>query len=105
MDKRKNFYIFLDIDGVLWDWDWRLGAIDKGKIKRISYIADLNPKSIEALNFLIEKLNENFNAKLVISSTWRSNLEETREILQNNGLKYDDELYATNISNTQIDYT
>ena len=98
MDKKKNFYIFLDIDGVLWDWDWRLKAIDKGQIKNLHFISDFNPKSVQALNFLIEKLKEENDVKLVISSTWRNNLEFTSEIFKNHNLNYDGELLATKLS-------
>jgi len=99
-NKRKNFYIFLDIDGVLWDWNWRLDAIDKGKIKNRLFVSEFNPKSMEALNFLIEEMNKTHNTKVVISSTWRGNLELADEVLRANNINYDDELLATKISGT-----
>lgn len=98
MDKKNLFYIFLDIDGVLWDWDWRLKAIDKGLITKTHYICDFNPKSIEALNLLTEKLEENNDVKLVITSTWRSDLDFTKEVFDKHKLNYNDELLATKIT-------
>ena len=98
MDKRENFYIFLDIDGVLWDWDWRLDAIDKGKIKSKHFIEEFNPKSIDALNYLINKINETREVKLVISSTWRSDLDFTKEIFDKLNVSYSGEYFGTKIT-------
>ncbi|MBQ8424746.1 MAG: hypothetical protein IJX17_01840 [Clostridia bacterium] len=98
MDKKENFYVFLDIDGVLWDWVWRLDQIDKGKIKNKSFISEFKPKSVSALDNLLERLNEKYDTKLVISSTWRSNLEFTEETLKQNGFKYNGPLYSTPIT-------
>ena len=95
MEKRENFYVFLDIDGVLWDWEWRLDAIEKGKIKSLHFIEDFNPKSVEALNFLLNKINETHDVKLVISSTWRSNLEFTKEVFDRHNVDYQGEYFAT----------
>lgn len=98
MEQKKNFYIFLDIDGVLWDWDFRLAGINNGTIKRVHYIADLNPKSIKAMNYLLKTLNKTHNPKIVLSATMRSNMKLAQEILSSNGLEYNDELLATKLS-------
>ena len=99
MNKKENFYIFLDIDGVLWDWDWRLDALDKGKIKSKQFITEFNPKSIDALNYLLDKINETHEAKLVISSTWRSDLDFTKEIFDKHNVAYQGEYFGTKITN------
>lgn len=96
----KNFYIFLDIDGVLFDWKFLKQNIIEGKIKPGGIIKNFNPNSIKALNTLIERLNNNYNVNLVISSTWRHDLGYAVNILYANGLKYDFEIFATPISVT-----
>lgn len=92
---KDKFYIFLDIDGVLYDWDFIL----KKAIKKSGTIKDFNPKSINALNFLIEKLSKSFNVEIVITSTWRINMQKTIEILLNNGLNKTIKINSTEISN------
>lgn len=98
MDRKENFYIFLDIDGVLWDWKWRMNQIKEGKIENRAFAVEFNPESIQALNFFISELEKNYNCKLVISSTWRNDMQMTESVLQANGLKYSGELNATPIS-------
>ena len=84
---KKKFYVFLDIDGVLYDWNYikSLGPEHWGGV-----IVDFDPKSIEALNYLIAQLKKEYDVELVISSTWRSNMERTIQILINHGLKTED---------------
>ena len=84
---KKKFYVFLDIDGVLYDWNYikSLGPEHWGGV-----IVDFDPKSIEALNYLIAQLKKEYDVELVISSTWRSNMERTMQILINHGLKTED---------------
>lgn len=84
----KNFYIFLDIDGVMYDWDYVIAETDAGRMKKGEFIKKFKPESIDALNFLIQELEKSYNVGLVISSTWRSNLPFTIQTLKNNGLKY-----------------
>ena len=80
----ENFYLFLDIDGVL---------IDHEQIKRNYYAGirptthTFNPKSIKALNYLVEFLTKEYDVHLVISSTWRIDMEETLKCLKRNKVK------------------
>lgn len=85
---KEYFYLFLDIDGVLWDWKWRMGEIKSGNIKKSQAITQFNPQSIEALNTLIEYIDKDFICNLVISSSWRTFFEETKQILSKNGVKF-----------------
>lgn len=96
MKNKENFYIFLDIDGVLWDWNWRKNEFKNGNSKQM-LANKFNPESIAAINFLIENLSKNYNCLLVISSTWRYNMEQTKNALIENGLKYDNKIYSTPI--------
>ena len=90
---RKNYYIFLDIDGVLWDWKF---LIDKIKRKETSFKDfKFKSESVDALNYLIYCINDKFDAKLVISSTWRVNMFFTKNMLYNNGLIYNKEIEST----------
>lgn len=85
----KKFYLFLDIDGVLWDWPYLKKEIDEGRIQRGGIIRNLKPESIDSLNYLIDKLSSCYDVELVISSSWRYDMKETLKILKNAGLKYD----------------
>ena len=95
---KKDFYIFLDIDGVLWDVEYILKEIDEGHIKKGGIIKDLKPSCIEALNYLIEKLENFYDVILVISSSWRYNLKNTINILKKYGLKYDKDIARTRLT-------
>ena len=94
----QDYYIFLDIDGVLYDWDYIICEVNAGRMKKGSFIKKFKPESIKALNYLIEQLSKNYNVQLVISSTWRSNLPYTINVLKENGLMYDKKITSTPIS-------
>lgn len=64
-------------------------------IKKQTIITVFNPNSISALNFLLATLEKNYDCQLVISSTWRYDMQKTNSTLRKNGLKYDKELLAT----------
>ena len=99
MDKKENFYIFLDIDGVLWDWKWRKNAIKNGKINNTQQITEFNPKSVEALNYLSKELNKKYNVKMVISSSWRHDMNFVKKQFDTQKINYNGELYRTTITN------
>ena len=94
---KENFYVFLDIDGVLWDWDYLIS----NNIKTTGTIKTFNPESVKSLNFLLTKLKDNFNPILVISSTWRNDMFETIKVLKENEV----ELNLKNLSKTPISKT
>lgn len=79
---KENFYIFLDIDGVLYDWDY----MKKNNIRNFGTISTFSPESVDALNYLMEKLNTCYNTELVISSTWRRDMLKTVKTLKDNGV-------------------
>lgn len=78
----EKFYVFLDIDGTLWDnsnsqW-WRIES-DR-----------LNPQSIYAANTLIEKLkSRDYNPEFVIISRRRTNWNNIKKVLYSQGLTPD----------------
>ena len=81
----ENFYIFLDIDGVLYDWVFVKQQIAMKKQKKGGIIKTFNPESISALNMLIFELEKKYNVNLVISSTWRHDLGYAINVLYANG--------------------
>lgn len=94
----ENFYVFLDIDGVMYDWKWILSQSKKG-----GRLDRFKPESVFALNYLLDILSHDFKTQLVISSTWRHDMIDTRDTLINNGVKLDNvSLSATPISNTPL---
>lgn len=76
----KLFYIFLDIDGVFWDYTWLKKEIDAGRIKRGGVVQKFNPKSVEAFNYLLSELDKSYEPIIVISSAYRNNMEKLREL-------------------------
>lgn len=94
---KENFYIFLDIDGVMFDWDF-IKSLGR---KNLGIITVFNPKSVDALNYLIEKLSERYSPKLVISSSWRTFWDETIEVLNKNGVNLGNTpVFRTKITST-----
>jgi hypothetical protein len=75
--------IFLDIDGVLNHYLY----YEKINYDEINYpYSEFDPEKIELLNTLIK----NTGAEVVVSSTWRKNIqkEELEKIMQKRGFKY-----------------
>ena len=91
----KKFYIFLDIDGVMWDWDYIISETDAGRRGKGGMINSFKPESIEALNLLISQLGRTHDVQLVISSSWKGNMARTTKVLKDSGLLYDKRLART----------
>ena len=90
---KEKFYVFLDIDGVLYDWPFINSQKRKG-----GAIKEFKPESMQALNYLIENLEKKYDVELVLSSTWRYDLPKAKYTLKANGLKYNKEILPTIIS-------
>lgn len=90
-----KFYIFLDIDGVFNDWDWLIAQIESGKISRINSTYNFKPESVCALNYLITNLSKKYEIDLVISSTWRYDMEKTKKILLKHNILLADKIHKT----------
>ena len=87
--QKQPFYIFLDFDGVLNDFEgtdniFKFGGLFVNENDKRTF----NPYSIEALNYLIETLQQEYECKLVLSTTWRHFFDKAKHILKNNGLEY-----------------
>ena len=91
-----KFYIFLDIDGVMYDWD----SIRSANMKFNGIIDKFSPHSVAALNYLTKQLSKEYTPVIVISSTWRRDMFFTIRTLKENGVNLDlRNLTCTPISN------
>lgn len=90
---REQYFIFLDIDGTLIDLEY--GQRTRGPFFSFGENTVLNPESIEALNFLIDSLEQKYDTRLVITSGRRENLRACVKNLYDNGLKYDRPITCT----------
>lgn len=92
-NEKRPYYIFMDIDGTLYD------NIYANQIHGpyLQYIEKpcLNPKSINAINFLLQTLENNYDTKLVITSGHRNNMSMCLQYLYDYGLKYDKPIFCT----------
>ena len=94
-----DFYIFLDIDGVMYDWKYVLSLPKRG-----GRLDRFNPKSVSALNILTKKLSQFYQTHLVISSSWRHDMTDTKNTLIKNGVDLSNLiLEATPISNSPLE--
>jgi hypothetical protein len=99
---RENFYIFLDIDGVLWDWPDRINQIEAGNIEKGGLIEDFKPESVSACNVLIHSLGAKYDVTLIISSSWRKDMADTIVALEKNNLTQVRKIEATRLSSDRI---
>ena len=82
---KPKFYIFLYIDGVMYDWD----SIKKNNIQVNGIIDKFAPHCVEALNYLTKQLSNEYVPVIVISSTWRRDMFFTIKTLKANGVNLD----------------
>lgn len=90
---KEKFYVFLDIDGTLWDWD----TLRKNQKK----IIVLNEESVESLKVLLESIKRKFDLDLVITSRRRCYWDDCLCFLELNG--FDVRSYFPN--KTQLERT
>ncbi|PKK95937.1 MAG: hypothetical protein CVV59_01110 [Tenericutes bacterium HGW-Tenericutes-4] len=97
---KQNYYIFLDIDGVLWDEEFITQLIDDGiRERKDDDIANhFKPGSMQALNFLLDTLKQNYEVVLVVSSSKRSDMKKTIQQLKNNNLTCVTKIDRTSLS-------
>lgn len=96
----SRFFLFLDIDGVLYDMDYVIKEQQSGRRKKGGIINYFKPESIEALNKLTENLSKKYDFTLVISSTWRIFFQKAIKTLTDNGV-----VITYNIDRTPISIT
>jgi len=97
----KNFYIFLDIDGVFNCYKWLRKT---GQLTKENYYTDLHwkicPANVKIFNRILNTLRENnFNPKIVISSAWRiTRMQSAIDLLNKYGIDYKDANDRTEIN-------
>ncbi len=107
---KKNYYVFLDIDGTLWSYDnitellldeetEKLIKLDKDDPLSVIEKVKLSDESMYALNTLLVSLKNSFRVKLVITSRRRTNFPKCINFLKINGLQYDDPIFCTPLNN------
>lgn len=69
----QNFYVFLDFDGVMWDFKQIKNNGTKSLIKTVIK-SNASTECLQALQYLIENLKKDYNPIIVISSERRRNL-------------------------------
>lgn len=100
--EKQPYYIFMNIGGTLWDIEHIEnvhGPFVNGIDRHI-----LKPASVEAMNLLIDSLEEQFDTKLVITSSDRKDFAECVRHLKYNGLKYDKPIFRTAVSGLSRGY-
>ncbi len=88
---KERFYVFLDIDGTLWDRHFLR--------EKKNYYISLNPESVSALEVLLESIKNKYNLEFVITSRRRLDWWECMDFLQFNGF----DVYKYNPNRTQVD--
>jgi len=91
---KENFYVFIDIYGTMWDIE---SALNSFILDSYSYFRQPSMKSIDALNFLIEELEKEYNVKLIITSTLKKFSTNYYKIMKEFGLKYSGEIEITSV--------
>ena len=91
------FYVFTSINGVLFDSKY----VDSMHGPFAASIEDpiLNPKSVSALLYLLETLEEKYDTKLVITSKRRRDMPACIEYLKHNGFYYNKPIFSTKYIN------
>ena len=90
---KPKFSLFLDFDGTLNDFITipklsKLGGLLVGKDDAKVF----NEESIEALNMLINTLESKYSVDLVLTTSWRFNMDKCQSVLKNNGLRFNGEI-------------
>lgn len=81
---KQKFYVFLDIDGTMWDM--------RDLKQRHRYAIEMNPESGKALVVLMDSLNAAYQADLVITSRRRTDWQDVLVFFHASGFdieKYD----------------
>ena len=90
---KQPYYVFMDIDGTLWDKNY--ASFIHGPFVPEIQIPRLKPESVNAINVMLENLEERFDTRLVITSGHRSDMAYCVNHLKLNGLKWDKPILCT----------
>ena len=98
---KSLFCVFLDIDGVLNNYNFIKEITEKhplSKYPNFNRWAVFDPKSIEGLNYLLTELDKYFEVELVVSSSRNCNMNKTLKQLKDNKVDFSK---ITKISKTE----
>lgn len=87
---QEKFYVFLDIDGTLWDY--------KNLAKRGKVVVGLNPESVQAVYALMDSLEQKYEAELVITSRRRVDWWSCLKFLKEQGF----DIFRYNLHRTHL---
>lgn len=90
---KKPFYVFLEVDGVLFDTKSNFHYHGPYYLDVIEPF--LKPSSIDACNNLLKSLETEYNTKLVIISRRRCSMSKCISYIKHYGLKYDKPIFST----------
>jgi hypothetical protein len=96
---KKDFYIFLDIDGVFNSYGWAY-HVKKNKLEEKGYHEEFCPDNLKIFNKMLKEIrNNNFEPKIILSSDWRKErLEEAVALFKKYGIDYEGEYDKTGIA-------
>lgn len=99
----ENFYVFLDIDGVLNTASW-FKKVNKLGLESLGYSKHFSPQNVQELQYFLDQLKElKLEPNIVISSTHRINgLQRIADDLNKNGLNYNLPYASTNTLHNQV---
>ena len=77
--KKDNFIIFLDIDGVLNNYNYWYECAKRHNNKKLMNCQNFpfDPKCLENLMKLYQKIEEKYTPQIVLTSTWRLSMVDT----------------------------
>jgi len=91
MSDKKDFYIFLDYDGVFNYWEW-IYKVKGSELEAKGYSFEFCPDNLKVFNKILKTIRENnFNPKIIITSGRRD--EKMQEFIGNFkkfGIDYDE---------------
>lgn len=91
----NDFYLFLDIDGVLNNRQWLIKC-KNCNLEKDGYSRYIDPKCMNALNYLIKNLQKKYNLHIVISSILKiQGLNEVEIFLKSQNLNITNPLMQT----------
>ncbi len=94
---KKPFYIFTGHIGVF--CDNKSIVYSHGPFANSVEYPVLKKESVNAFNSLVDALEENYDTKIVATSSLRKDLPRYLEYLKYNGIKYDKDIFATEVAN------
>jgi|LGOV01.1.fsa_nt_gb hypothetical protein len=96
MNDKKDFYIFLDIDGVFNSYGWA-HHVKKNNLEKEGFSAEFCSDNLKIFNKMLKEIrSNNFEPKIILSSDWRKErFQEAIDLFNKYGIEYDGEYDKT----------